>query len=51
MSCFGCCEEDDFHKAADNGGQYMVKNSAGNPVVDIHIEADKIAYNIFVNLA
>ncbi|KAK6239553.1 hypothetical protein QUC31_005022 [Theobroma cacao] len=30
MSCFGCCEEDDFHKAADNGGQYMVKNSAGN---------------------
>ncbi|OMO82249.1 hypothetical protein COLO4_23148 [Corchorus olitorius] len=30
MSCFGCCEEDDFHKTADNGGQYMVKNSAGN---------------------
>ncbi|OMO64115.1 hypothetical protein CCACVL1_22048 [Corchorus capsularis] len=30
MSCFGCCEEDDYHKTADNGGQYMVKNSSGN---------------------
>lgn len=30
MSCFGCCGEDDMHKAADNGGQYMVKSSAGN---------------------
>ncbi|MBA0605080.1 hypothetical protein Godav_017692 [Gossypium davidsonii] len=30
MSCFGCCEEDDIHRAADNGGQYVVKHSAGN---------------------
>jgi pto-interacting protein 1 len=30
MSCFGCCEEDDIHKAADYGGQYTVKSSAGN---------------------
>lgn len=30
MSCFGCCEEDDIHNATDSGGQYMVKNSAGN---------------------
>ncbi|PPR80353.1 hypothetical protein GOBAR_AA40365 [Gossypium barbadense] len=30
MSCFGCCEEDNIHNATDNGGQYMVKNSAGN---------------------
>lgn len=29
MSCFGCCEEDDMHKAADNGNAYMVKSSAG----------------------
>jgi len=30
MSCFGCCEEDDVQKAADNGGPYAVKSSAGN---------------------
>lgn len=30
MSCFSCCGEDDMHKAADNGGHYMVKNSGGN---------------------
>ncbi|KAM5558470.1 pto-interacting protein 1 [Rosa sericea] len=30
MSCFGCCDEDDMHKAADNGGPYMMKNPAGN---------------------
>ncbi|KAJ0113066.1 hypothetical protein Patl1_00797 [Pistacia atlantica] len=29
MSCFSCCEEDDMHKAADNGNPYMAKNSAG----------------------
>ena len=33
MSCFGCCGEDDMHKAADNGGAYQVKNSSGIPVV------------------
>jgi len=30
MSCFGCCEEDEFHKAAESGGPYVVKNPAGN---------------------
>ncbi|GMI73696.1 hypothetical protein like AT3G62220 [Hibiscus trionum] len=30
MSCFGFCEEDDLHKASDNGGQYIVKQPAGN---------------------
>ncbi|KAF5733434.1 Pto-interacting protein 1 [Tripterygium wilfordii] len=30
MSCFSCCADDDVHKTADNGGQYMFKNSAGN---------------------
>ncbi|KAE8703560.1 putative receptor-like protein kinase [Hibiscus syriacus] len=30
MSCFGCCEEESVHRTADNGGQHMVKNSAGN---------------------
>lgn len=30
MSCFGCCEDDDMHKATDHGGPYMVKNPAGN---------------------
>nr|ABK94423.1 unknown [Populus trichocarpa] len=30
MSCFGCCEEDDVQKAADNGGPYAVKSSAGH---------------------
>ncbi|MBA0563002.1 hypothetical protein Golob_008017 [Gossypium lobatum] len=30
MSCFGCCEEDNIHKTTDNGGQHMVKISAGN---------------------
>ncbi|KAM1012140.1 hypothetical protein ACFX13_048200 [Malus domestica] len=30
MSCFGCCEDDDMHKATDHGGQYMMKNPAGN---------------------
>ncbi|KAF9669208.1 hypothetical protein SADUNF_Sadunf14G0083900 [Salix dunnii] len=30
MSCFGCCEEDDIHKAADNGGTYAVKSSTGH---------------------
>jgi hypothetical protein len=32
MSCFGCCEEDDVRKAADSGGPYVVKSSAGNLV-------------------
>lgn len=33
MSCFGCCEDDDMHKATDHGGQYMMKNPAGiNPI-------------------
>jgi hypothetical protein len=32
MSCFGCCEEDDVRKAADSGGPYVVKSSAGNSV-------------------
>ncbi|PRQ45071.1 putative protein kinase RLK-Pelle-RLCK-VIII family [Rosa chinensis] len=30
MSCFGCCDEDEMHKATDNGGPYMMKNPAGN---------------------
>ncbi|KAL1293837.1 hypothetical protein HN51_054485 [Arachis hypogaea] len=30
MSCFGCCEEDDYAKSVENGGQYAVKNPAGN---------------------
>ncbi|KAK2403378.1 Protein kinase superfamily protein [Trifolium repens] len=30
MSCFSCCEEDEFHKTAESGGQYVVKNPAGN---------------------
>ncbi|GMN52207.1 hypothetical protein TIFTF001_021354 [Ficus carica] len=30
MSCFGCCEDDDMHKAADSGGAYPVKSSSGN---------------------
>lgn len=29
MSCFSCCDDDDFHKTADTGGQYAVKSSAG----------------------
>ncbi|KAK4586336.1 hypothetical protein RGQ29_023480 [Quercus rubra] len=29
MSCFGCCEENDIHKAADTG-PYMANNSAVN---------------------
>ncbi|GAB4859018.1 cleavage polyadenylation factor subunit pti1 [Ancistrocladus abbreviatus] len=29
MSCFGCCTDDDFGKAADNG-PYTANNSAGN---------------------
>lgn len=28
MSCFSCCEEDDIHKATDNG-PFMPHNSAG----------------------
>lgn len=28
MSCFGCCDEDDMHKAAGNG-PYMTTHSAG----------------------
>ena len=31
MSCFGCCEENDIHKAADTG-PYMANNSAGDSV-------------------
>ncbi|KAH7516922.1 pto-interacting protein 1 [Ziziphus jujuba] len=30
MSCFGCCEDDDMHKAAESGGPYTVRHSAGN---------------------
>ncbi|RDY11472.1 putative receptor-like protein kinase [Mucuna pruriens] len=30
MSCFSCCEEDDFQKTAESGGQHVVKNSTGN---------------------
>ncbi|XP_057422925.1 pto-interacting protein 1-like [Lotus japonicus] len=30
MSCFNCCEEDDFHKTAESGGPYVVKNPSGN---------------------
>ncbi|PIN24566.1 Serine/threonine protein kinase [Handroanthus impetiginosus] len=30
MSCFGCCGEDEINKHPDGGGQYTVKNSAGN---------------------
>ncbi|XP_062015226.1 uncharacterized protein LOC133731818 [Rosa rugosa] len=24
VSCFSCCDEDDMHKATDNGGAYMM---------------------------
>ncbi|KAJ1393349.1 Serine-threonine/tyrosine-protein kinase, catalytic domain [Sesbania bispinosa] len=30
MSCFSCCEEDDFHKTAESGGPYVVKNSVND---------------------
>lgn len=30
MGCFGCCEEDHIQNAADGGGAYPVKSSAGN---------------------
>nr|XP_027188646.1 pto-interacting protein 1-like [Cicer arietinum] len=30
MSCFSCCEEDEYHKAAESGGPYVVKNPAVN---------------------
>ncbi|KAK7397010.1 hypothetical protein VNO78_18174 [Psophocarpus tetragonolobus] len=30
MSCFSCCEEEDFQKTAESGGQHLVKNSAVN---------------------
>lgn len=29
MGCFGCCEDDDPHKAADTGGPFVANNSAG----------------------
>lgn len=32
MSCFGCCPDDDVHKPAESGGQFIAKNSAGNSV-------------------
>ena len=31
MSCFGCCEENDIHKAADTG-PYVSNNSPGDSV-------------------
>ncbi|KAL3616183.1 cleavage polyadenylation factor subunit pti1 [Castilleja foliolosa] len=30
MGCFGCCEDDDMHKTAGNGG-YPTTHAAGNP--------------------
>ncbi|KAJ4849883.1 cleavage polyadenylation factor subunit pti1 [Turnera subulata] len=30
MSCFSCCEEDEYNKGAESGGQHPVKSSAGN---------------------
>ncbi|RWR94418.1 pto-interacting protein 1-like protein [Cinnamomum micranthum f. kanehirae] len=30
MGCFSCCEEDDFHQAADNRGPFAANNLAGN---------------------
>ncbi|KAL2345524.1 hypothetical protein Fmac_006809 [Flemingia macrophylla] len=30
MSCFSCCEEDDYQKTAESGGHHLVKNSTGN---------------------
>ncbi|KAI4331006.1 hypothetical protein MLD38_029238 [Melastoma candidum] len=30
MSCFSCCDDDDFSKAPESGGVYPSKNSAGN---------------------
>ncbi|KAK4482134.1 hypothetical protein RD792_009276 [Penstemon davidsonii] len=38
MSCFSCCEEDDINKHSDGGGQYAVKNAAGNDT-GYHAEA------------
>lgn len=33
MSCFGCCEEDDAHKAADYGGHNTAKHFGGISIV------------------
>ncbi|MCH96511.1 Pto kinase interactor, partial [Trifolium medium] len=33
MSCFSCCEEDEFHKTAESGGPYVVKNPAVSKVL------------------
>ncbi|XP_020211905.1 pto-interacting protein 1 [Cajanus cajan] len=30
MSCFSCCEEDDFQKTAESGGQHLIKNTTGS---------------------
>ncbi|KAJ8623545.1 hypothetical protein MRB53_032074 [Persea americana] len=30
MGCFSCCEEDDFHQAADNRGPFAANSLAGN---------------------
>lgn len=30
MSCFGCCEDDDIHKAPEGGNPFAAKNPAGN---------------------
>lgn len=30
MSCFSCCEEDEYHKAAESGGPYVAKHPTGN---------------------
>ncbi|XLS85999.1 hypothetical protein HN51_036165, partial [Arachis hypogaea] len=30
MSCFDCCEEDNYAKSVENGRQYVLKISTGN---------------------
>ncbi|XP_058076557.1 pto-interacting protein 1 isoform X1 [Magnolia sinica] len=30
MGCFSCCDQDDYHNAADNRGPFVANNSAGN---------------------
>lgn len=39
MSCFGCCPEDDVHKAAESGGPYPVKTSAGKSTSQARVVA------------
>ena len=37
MSCFGCCEDDDIHKAPESGNPFAAKNPAGNCVAKLWV--------------